>query len=526
MPRLEAIVEQLSEENHPDFRIWLTSMPSPNFPVSVLQTSVKMTMEPPTGLRSNLLRTYAMLDNRQLTDCVKPNEFKKLMFAFSFFHAIVQDRRKFGPIGWNIPYAFMFEDFDICRKQLKSFLDDYEEIDFKVLNILGSEVNYGGRVTDDKDIRLIKSILWRFMNRGALDTGYGFSDCGTYKSIAPGNHEDYINYINDLPMNPHPEAFGLHENAEITTNQTATRNLLTNVISVQPRQSSGGGKSQEEQIGDIAAQIYEKTPEMFDLDAVIEQYPTMYNESMNTVLAQEIIRYNRCLNIMHKMLKAVQLALKGEIVMSEDLQALGLSMFNNQVPAAFSKVGPLSLKPLSSWITDLNDRINFIQKWITNGSPPAFWLSGFFFPQAFFTGARQNYARKHAIAIDELSYEFKVYDEIEPQDVTEKPVDGVFCFGLYIEGARWNKTTHMLDDSKPKQLYVELPLIWFVPKRNREKPTSGIYDIPMYKVLSRTGTLSTTGHSTNFVQYMELPTKEEQEKWIRGGVACFLALRY
>jgi len=105
------------------------------------------------------------------------------MFSFSFFHAIVQDRRKFGAIGWNIPYAFTFEDFDVCRKQLKSFLDDYDEIDFKVLNTLGSEVNYGGRVTDDKDIRLIKSILWRFVNEGAVGDGYAFSDSGTYKII-------------------------------------------------------------------------------------------------------------------------------------------------------------------------------------------------------------------------------------------------------------------------------------------------------------------------------------------------------
>ena len=60
----------------------------------------------------------------------------------------------------------------------------------------------------------------------------------------------------------------------------------------------------------------------------------------------------------------------------------------------------------------------------------------------------QNYARKHVVAIDELSFDFKVYDEIEPADVTEKPEDGVYCFGLYLEGARWNKTIHMLDDSK------------------------------------------------------------------------------
>jgi len=120
------------------------------------------------------------------------------------------------------------------------------------------------------------------------------------------------------------------------------------------------------------------------------------------------------------------------------------------VPSSFTKVGFNSLKPLSSWITDLTERITFIQKWIDESMPPAYWLSGFFFPQAFFTGALQNYARKHIVAIDELDYDFKVYDEIEPADVTEKPEDGVFVYGMYFEGARWNKTIHMIDDSKPK----------------------------------------------------------------------------
>lgn len=163
MPRLEAIVEQLVDTNHEDFRIWLTSTPSPSFPVSVLQASVKMTLEPPSGLRSNLLRTYGNFTDKSLKDCAKPEEYKKLIFAFAFFHAIIQDRRKFGPIGWNIPYKLMNEDLDVCFRQLKNFLDDYEVIPFRVLNFLGAEVNYGGRVTDDKDIRLIVSILARFM---------------------------------------------------------------------------------------------------------------------------------------------------------------------------------------------------------------------------------------------------------------------------------------------------------------------------------------------------------------------------
>lgn len=128
---------------------------------------------------------------------------------------------------------------------------------------------------------------------------------------------------------PEPEAFGLHDNAEITTNQSATRELLTLVLSVQPKTSSGAGKSREEVIEEIAKNIESKTPPPFDYDDVIEKYPTNYNESMNTVLAQEVIRYNKLLVVMARMLKNVQRALLGEIVMSEDLDALATSLFNN-----------------------------------------------------------------------------------------------------------------------------------------------------------------------------------------------------
>jgi len=252
MDDLEAVVESFNDQDHPDFRLWMTSSPTPKFPVSILQNSVKMTMEPPTGLRSNLLQTYDAFTNAQLNDCKKPNEYKKLLFAFSFFHAIVQDRRKFGAIGWNIPYAFTYEDFDVCCKQLKIFLNEYEEIPFKVLNFLGAEINYGGRVTDSKDIRLINSILLRFIQPGILEEGFGLSDSGIYRSIQAGSKEDYIAYIDALPINPNPEAFGLHENAEITTNQNETRLLLENVISIQPRSSSGGGKTREQIIGEIS----------------------------------------------------------------------------------------------------------------------------------------------------------------------------------------------------------------------------------------------------------------------------------
>jgi len=247
---------------------------------------------------------------------------------------------------------------------------------------------------------------------------------------------------------------------------------------------------------------------------------------MNTVLVQEIIRYNRLLEIMADTLVQMKRGLKGEIVLSEDLEMMSTSLGKNQVPKLWADKSFLSEKPLSSWIEDLNARIDFLNNWIKFGTPKVYWISGFFFPQAFLTGTLQNFARKHVIAIDKLSFEFKFEDDKNYKDITEKPEDGCYIYGMFIEGARWDHKKHCLGDSKPKELYTDLPLLLMLPAEDRTPPTEGIYNCPVYKVLSRRGTLSTTGHSTNFVMYMEIPSKDVEDRWIRAGVAGFLSLSY
>lgn len=202
-------------------------------------------------------------------------------------------------------------------------------VPYKVLNYIGAEINYGGRVTDDKDVRLIKTILETYMNEDMLTVGHKLSDSGLYYCIAPGEKDDYIDYIKSLPLNPKPEAFGLHNNAEITTSQIATSALLASMIAMQPKTSSGGGKTREEVIGDQCKFLHSKTPQPFDLDLISRKYPTSYEESMNTVLFQECVRYNRLLKDMQVQLPLIQRALLGEVTMSEQLEKMATSIFDN-----------------------------------------------------------------------------------------------------------------------------------------------------------------------------------------------------
>ena len=528
MPKLEDEIEKL--QNSPtldtNFRLWLTSMSSNKFSINVLKNSIKITMEPPKGLKLNLQRQYDNLNEEELEACSKPELFKSFFFSLCFFHAIVQDRRKFGPVGWNVKYDFTNEDLKVSRMQLKNFLEEYDEVPYKVLNYLVAEINYGGRVTDDKDQRLIQTILLTYLTDKTLQyNAYPYSESGIYYCPKPGPKSTYTDYIKKLPTTTGPEVFGLHDNAEIITAQNEARLLLETLLLMQPRTSSGSGKTMEQSVSETLEIIEKNTPPVFDYEAIKNKFPTDYNESMNTVLIQEVIRYNVLLNLMKVNIQNLKKALSGHIVMDEALDAIVTSIYNNQVPQVWIKSGFLSMKPLMSWIKDLNERITFFNDWHEKGTPTCFCISRFSFPQAFLTGTLQNYARKHKCEIDLLTFEFKIMDDTTWDKVQDKPEDGCYVYGMFLEGARWNYETHLLDNSLNRELYTDVPLIHMIPVPNREPPKTGIYNTPLYKVLSRQGTLSTTGHSTNFVLMVELPTKEDEAKWIKAGVAMFLALK-
>jgi len=530
MPELERIQEAQTEEaTNPEYRLWLTSMPTSVFPVPVLQSGIKLTNEPPKGLKANLKRTFTEITNDQYEGCSKPKEYKKLIFALAYFHAVILERRKFGAIGWNISYEWMNSDFFISEAQLRMFLDQQPEVPYTALNYLVSEINYGGRVTDDKDVELIKSLLKRYFTPDILRDEYKLSLLDTYYAPKEGSLEQATDYINTLPLEDDPEIFGLHPNANITFKKKTAKEFYDMLITIQPRVSAKGAHAMtpEEIVSAEAARILNLVPEILDTKRAHENSFIITEngalESLGVFLGQEIERFNILLKVMKKSLSNLGEAIKGTMVMSMELELMFRNIIDKKVPVMWEEVGYPSLKPLGSWIIDHIDRIEFMSSWLYEGPPKTYSLPSFFFPQGFMTASLQTYSRKNKIAIDTLKFKTHLRDEFI-KDLKESPEYGVNIHGLYLQGARWNMNEGKLADNKKGELFVEVPIIWLEPILETTKDDERAYQCPLYKTSLRKGELSTTGHSTNFIMYLALHTEQKPEFWINRGVALLCQL--
>lgn len=536
MHRLEMIcLDKVATANaHDDFRLWCTSYPTLAFPVAVLQKSMKITNEPPRGIKLNMMNSYTnvVTHNFPKNDDDVLRFWHRGRFVLIFFHAVILERREYGPIGWNIPYGFNESDLRISLQQLQQFLDSYGDIPFEGHTYLTGECNYGGRVTDDRDRRLLLSLLNKFYNEESVKTdNVALSPCGTYRVPMNASATECLQYISTLPSENRPEVIGLHGNAGIMKNITDGGTILNGILLAQRAfisiESTSATANDESPILTLSNDILDKLPEKFILSEISLAYPTDYNNSMNTVLQQDARRYNSLLDVITTSLHDVQRAIKGEIAMIPVIESVCEAMCIGRLPSQWANISYPSMKPLSSYVNDLIARLDFLRSWITSGEPKVYWLPGFYFTQSFLTAILQNYARRHRVQIDliELINSVTVYENSDEADEQ----NGVLINGLYLEGAQWNRKGHHLDEPTARILFDSLPIIDMIVRQNNEENhlvdvEQTEYDAPLYQTTERRGTLSTTGHSTNFIMFLQFASVQPISHWINRGTATFCQL--
>ncbi|XP_067209496.1 dynein axonemal heavy chain 8 [Linepithema humile] len=499
------------EAPHPDFRVWITTEPHKDFPVSLLQMSIKYTYEPPQGIRAGLLATYSGMNQEMLDQC-DAVQYIPLIYTVSFLHTVVQERRKFGPLGWNIPYEFNSADWLASCMFINNHLNDYDAkhgINWQIIRYMIGEVQYGGRVTDDYDKRLLNTFAKVWFTDALFAEGFAFYK--GYSMLIFKQISEYLKAIDAMSTIDPPQVYGLHPNADITYQSNTTQTVLDIIVSVQPKEAGAvGAESREVVVTRLTNEMLNKVPALYDMFEVKERLRVMgHTAPMNIFLKQEIDRIQIVIKLVRITLKDLLLAVEGVIIMNEELRDAFDNIYDARIPKVW-KARSWESASLGFWFTELLERNQQFSTWLYSGRPAKFWMTGFFNPQGFLTAMKQEVTRAHKWALDNVTLHNEV-SRNTAEEIKTPPLEGVYVYGLFLEGAGWDRRNIRLCESANKVLYVLMPVIHIFALYNTPDKSPKLYQCPVYKKPQRTYALLITP--------LWLQTIKSPDYWILRGVA-------
>jgi len=390
------IYNMQNEQLHPDFRLWLSSMPDPLIPGPVVQQSIKVSMEQPQGVKANLHQAFVsgVIQNSMYNDEDAGEDFRKLVFNLCLFNAVILERKKYGSLGWNIPYEFTNSDLEVCIQVLHQLMTEYVSIPWKALLHLAGEVMYGGRVTDKWDQRNLSSILSKFFNSDAIKPDHKFTSTEPYHQSDDLSIEESLSYISSLPNLDTPELFGMHQNADKTYHEHTGKQMIEFLTSFNPSyDSSTSPKNNDNIVIDFLVNVQKSLPSHIDGPAFMDHHAEILHGSlqgserppsvlvekgyvqskstevkqctpMENVIRHEIRAFNNLLSIIHQTGHTLALCLQGDEIMNSNTEAMYQSILDNKLPEPWKIASYNTNKPLAHWVENLQSRIQFMKYWV------------------------------------------------------------------------------------------------------------------------------------------------------------------
>jgi len=512
-----------------------------------MQACIKVANEAPADCKSNLKRAWDKFSQDRIDQSTKQKEFKTILFALCWFHAIVCGRRRFGPQGWSTAYSYNDGDLTICGQVLFLYLESNPEVPWQDLRYLFGEIMYGGHVTDPWDRVQLNSYLKIYIT-DALFHGFQLAPGFKTPDMTDLSYDDVFGYIGEAMPPESPVLFGLHPNAEIGYLETVTITVFKTVLDLSGTGGGGGGSSG---VKAVMEGLMEQLPESFVMVIVLETATPKLETGHSpyvVVAMQECGRMNALLDEMRLTLGDLDKGLKGQLNMTDVMEDMITALSINEWPGrnpfskcTWEKNAWPSKKGLQSQYIDLLERYRCIKEWSdTMNSPLSVWIPGLFNPTAYLTAIKQVTARATQKPLDNMTNETHFTTMFEVKEATVYPEDGMFLHGLFMEGSRWStleesaeigpplmvghtETYGHIKDSHLKELLPVMPLLYVkaVPVQPewqaegvgflRNDPK--IYECPVFITLNRGAT---------YVFLATLNTNQPVTKWVLTGTALIM----
>jgi len=510
------------------FRLFLTSDPNNGIPIGLLNRSIKLTNEPPAGLKANLKRAFCSFAKEVIDE--SDGKTKSIIFGLCHFHAVLMERKSYGPMGYNMMYPFSLGDLRDSSVCLNNYMESNGggKIPWADLRYIFGEIMYGGHVVNDFDRLLVNEYLLWYMKDELLEETelYPFAEDEkglSFRTPLPTTYDRYLEHIDTEISVDTPVAFGLHTNAEIDFRTTQSNNMFN--ILMELAQAAGSGGGDDEDGGSVAATPVEVASQLRQdiLDAFgdkkfdTEDVQRSLDEQgpYQNVFLQEMELINRVLTEMARSLKELGLGFAGELTMTDHMENLMTCLFLDKQPPLWSKVAWPSKRPLATWLFDLNKRLQQLDEWQQNPMeiPKVTWLSGLITPQSFLTAIMQVTAQRNQLELDKLLVQTDVLKKMTTEEIDAPSRDGAYIHGLQMQGARWDVQTTSIERSQPKEMFCPMPCMncRAVPADKLDK--NNVYYAPCYK---------TTSRGPTWVFSAQLKTKSPAGRWTMAGVGLIM----
>ncbi|ANQ10184.1 40S ribosomal protein S3 [Plasmodium coatneyi] len=515
---------------HPNFRLFLSSLPSEKFPTELLQKSIIVILEEPPNIKKSISILFKEQWELEENKNIQLNKYKKLLLSLFWFHSILNNRKKFYNLGWNSENYF-FNNKDIMLSKYISqifFNKNIKEIYWPYFHYYICDIIYGSKINDSFDKELLNIYANEFFNNNIFKGKYIFSSCPNYYLPNDVTNEKVLNnYLKEIPHNDSVEIFGQKTCAEIPFNTIASEGIVSlffHVNSLHRNQyhfhNARSNHVNEKEVYSFTKMLLQGMPHEIYVDELMKKQCMQEQYVYTNLMCQEIYKHNLVLRRVRKSIGKVQCALKGETVINKQIYKTIRYLSDGLVPNSW-KTFYISKKSLLPFFEDLNERVNQLNEWSINGTLAVHWLGGFCNPRSILKYILYEYSKKNDISHDLITFEFTSINKSDEIKLKSTSIEeGIYIKKLILQGAKWDFISQTLMETDNNNLYFIIPTVYLkVVLKKKSKEDNDIYYCPLYMCQEK----NVVDIRENYLMKVGLRTgSKNPSEWGKLGVRLFL----